>query len=158
MSSAGAKSRSPWPDRFREPTVEYLIEFLRRQNLPAFNQARTKLLALDGMHETIAWQGVWNWTIGYRMAGQSGSACAYLIPDPDKPRLCVPIAEHRLADLPTRKLSKIVREAILHAPAVNGDRWPVWAIQSKAQIDELLLLVEVRPVVEVRVASATALT
>ncbi len=156
MSSAGSKSRSPWPDRFREPTAESLIDFLHRQNLPSFNHARSKLLALEGIGESIAWQGVWNWTLAFRATGQQGSACAYLIPDPDRPRICIPIAEHRLADLPARRLSKAVRESILHAPSVNGDRWPVWAIQSKAQIEELLVLVEVRSGVDIRVTSITA--
>lgn len=96
------------------------------------------------MSESLSWRGVWHWTLAYRGQGRAEPACAYLIPDPERPRLCIMITEERLADLPLRKVSKAVRESVIHAPPVNGVRWPVWAIHSKAQVDELLPLIEVR--------------
>lgn len=156
MAATGVKTRSPWTDRFRSPAAETLIDGLHRQHIPAFGLARARLAAMDGLREVIAWHGVWNWTLEFHGPASGASASAYLIPDPDKPRLCVPIAEHRLATLSPKKYSKSIRDAILHAPAVNGDRWPIWAIQTKAQIDELLQLVEVRAVVVTTVAPVPA--
>ena len=67
---------------------------------------------------------------------------AYLIPDPVKPRVCLAMPDAALASLDVRKLAKSVREVVSNAPSVDGVRWSNWEITSKAQIDEVFVLVE----------------
>jgi hypothetical protein len=131
-----------WEDRFQTPTAEELAGELHRQHAPAFAHARE--IAGSGGREAVTWQGVWNWTIEFRHNGDAGPALAYLIPDPDRPRVCVPIPEEALAALGKRRLAKHVKDSLAHAPVVQGVRWPVWEIHTKAGVEEILSLMEVR--------------
>lgn len=110
---------------------------------PAFEHARGKLLAIEGMRETLGLQGVWNWALAFRLT-DAEPAAAYLIPDPARPRMCITLADERLPDLPARKTPRHVRDVLMHSPNVAGIRWPIWDMESKAQVDDLLALLEFR--------------
>lgn len=140
---ASTKVRIAWLDRFVEPKDETLVDSLNRQVAPAFEHARDMLKASGTLHETIAWQGVWNWTFTYTN-GQPDKPVAYLVPDPVRPRLALAFPDHLIPKLTLKKLSKSVRDGLAHAPVVGAVRWAQWDIQSKAQIEEILTLVEAR--------------
>lgn len=142
--SSHAKSRPSWGDRFRAPDAESLVESLPRHQVPAFEHARERLRSVGGVRETLGWHGVWNWSFAFRHNGDSDPAVAYLVPDPSRPRLCVTFPDDRIGELPVKKLSKAVRDTLAHAPTVDGVRWPTWEIHSKAQVDEILALMEYR--------------
>jgi len=106
---------------------------------------RTGLTELSGVRESIVWQGVpWRWTFIYRHEADSQRGLAYLIPQPEKPLLAIPLPAEVVAALQPRKLSRSIRDVIVHAPSVAGLRWATWEIQSESQVEELLSLVTAR--------------
>lgn len=135
--------RSAWQDRFRAPSVAVLLEAVGRQHQPACEHARSRLTASGCVSETLAWRGVWNWTFVYACS-QCPSGFAFLIPDPTKPRLCVAVPDDALGEIPPKKLPRMVRDGLALAPAVDGTRWPVWDVTSKAQVDEVLCVLDLR--------------
>lgn len=137
------KFKPPWIDRFHAPAAPRLLGDISRAAMPAVEHLRQRLLAVELVHESVLWRGVWNWTLAYTHNGDAGPAWAYIVPDPAHPRVCVPFPEALLGELPTRKLGKTVRDALTHASAVDGVRWPTWELTSKALAEDVFALAQV---------------
>ena len=140
MSASALKPRQAWMDRFRTPTVDELLAGFNKQLGGVANHARARMLAVEGVKEEVSWQGVWHWTLVYRIPGDGERGWAYLVMDPAKPRLAVPVPDELISELPLKKLSKYVRDGLAHAPSVDGVRWAHWEVQGKTQVDDILSL------------------
>jgi hypothetical protein len=136
------KVRAAWMDRFKAPTADEMLGAFNKQMTGALQHLREKLLAVEGAKEEVSWQGVWRWTLVYRIPGDGERAWAYLVLDPTKPRVAVPITDELIAELPLKKLSKFIRDGLAHAPVVDGVRWAQWELQGKGQADDLVALAE----------------
>lgn len=136
-----AKSRSLWEDRFTRPTVEALLAEIPKPGVTLIEGFRDALVAEGTLAEGLSWQGIpWRWSLTY---SDGRRLAAYIVPNPAKPGVCVPIPAGFLASLPPRKLSKTVREVVASSPAVAGTNWAQFDLTSKTMADELLLLVQV---------------
>jgi hypothetical protein len=142
MSAPALKNRQAWMDRYKAPTVDELLSSFNKQLGGVVHHARERMLAIDGVKEEVSWQGVWRWTLVYRIPGEGERGWAYLVMDPSKPRLAVPVPDELISDLPVKKLSKFVRDGLAHAPTVDGVRWAHWEIQGKTQADDILSLAQ----------------
>lgn len=136
-----------WSDKFHAPTVSQLRDGYPKPLAPVFDAAREQLLALEGVSETVAWHGVpWRWTLVYRCAGEDRAAVtrafAYIVPDPSKLQVCVPLGREIVAELPMRRFKKNIRDTIVHARSVAGVSWPSWDAPTRAALDDILDLVQ----------------
>ncbi len=139
MNRRPVKSRTCWEDRYRTPTVRELCDALSRQHAHLIDLGREKMLALGGVTESIEWRGIpWRWTLAFNV---ESTALAYLVPQPARPRLALPLPEEIVQALPLRRATKAVRDAITFAPRVGGILWPAWDLQSRPQIEELCGLI-----------------
>jgi hypothetical protein len=142
MSATSSKARVAWLDRFRAPAAEDLLAPFNKQTSALLEHARRKLLAVDGIREELCWHGIWNWSFVFRLLGDGERAWAYLIPDPARPRIAIPIDDEIIPDLPVRKLSKFIRDGLTHAPVVDGVRWSCWDIQNRTQVEDIVSLAQ----------------
>lgn len=142
MSALPQFARRAWDDRFHAPAADDLIVGIEKQWRAAAAHARAVLLRDSDVEERVAWQGVWKWTLTYRHAVLPERAWAYVVPDPAKPRLCVPMSEAAVNALQIKKTPKFVRESLAFAAVVDGVRWPVWELQTRVQTDGILSLLE----------------
>ena len=134
-----ARDKRPvWANRFSTPTLANLLQGLKPGRAPAFRHARAGLLAVSGMHEEIAWQGVWHWTMVYRHPTLPGQAWAFLVPDPARPLIAVPMPESALLTLAPKHLTRAVKEGLTLAPVVGGVRWATWELTSKSLCENIL--------------------
>lgn len=141
MAVTAVKPRKLWENRFETPTWDELTEVLPKHAAALLEYARERLAAVDGTRESLGWQGVWCWTLVIRHPRAEDRGLAYLVPDPSRPRVCIPVANALIPQLPVKKLSRFVRDGLLHAPAVDQVRWACWSIQARAHVDELMTLV-----------------
>lgn len=133
-----SKPRAAWEDRFRRPTVDELFDGLNKQLSSLAESWRARMRETPGVREELAWQGIpFRWTLVYR---NDARPVAYLVPQPVKAYVAIPIASDAVNRLPLRKLSKPVRDSLGAASLVNGQYWAQWELQSKAQLDELMLI------------------
>lgn len=142
MPALSYKPSSPWENKFRTPRAEDLLSGLARPLAQVFESARQRLReSAAGVREEIVWQGLpWHWTFAYRAEGEA-AARIYLVPEPGKPRMVIPISAERLGRVPLRKLSKPAREALAHGVEVDGLHWTEWDLSSRALLDEAMALV-----------------
>ncbi|HBS28797.1 MAG TPA: hypothetical protein DEB06_04960 [Phycisphaerales bacterium] len=141
--SSSSSNRSPWRDRFRAPTLEELRRACAGPEGGLLESARDHLLATPGVQEEVAWQGLpWRWTLVYSAPADATRAWAYLVPDPAKPVLAVPITEEMVLAFPMDRLKKHVRDGVLTSRKVAGVYWATWELTSKAQLGEILELVD----------------
>lgn len=134
------KPRAAWEDRFRRPTVDELLSGLNKQLLGLADAWRERM-AEAGLREELSWQGIpFRWTLVYRSEARPDRAVAYLVPQPVKAYLSIPIASDAVSRLPMRRLSKAVRDSLGAASLVNGQYWAQWELTSKAQLEELALI------------------
>lgn len=142
----GSKTRVAWEDRFRVPTPEELLQAPTKQADSLMAECRERLLGLDGVSEELSWHGVpWRWTFAYRLEDADLTrAFAYLVPQPGRARIAVPLTQPQLAALPLRKLSKFIRDGLLHATEVGGVRWAQWEPTARTQCEEILKIVEIK--------------
>ena len=138
-------SPCPWSDRFRTPDDADLMGGVHRFSRAAVRHAREVLTDEYSLNERILWYGVWRWSFVYerqesrhdRQRGQSKVA-AYLIPDPVQPKMCIPIPAMISATLAQRSTPSFVRDQLGTCPTVDGVLWPVWSVDGKQMVSELL--------------------
>jgi len=138
------KRRTAWEDRFRTPTIDDLREHYNKQLAGLMETARSLLLSLPGVVEELSWQGLpWRWTLTYRF--QQGSADSrpglYLVPDPLRPKISMPLPDTVVQSLPLHRLKRHVRDGVLQGRKVNGVLWATWDVTSKTQVGEILEIV-----------------
>ncbi|MBI1189942.1 MAG: hypothetical protein GC200_04580 [Tepidisphaera sp.] len=143
MPTAALKPRPVWSDRFARPDAEALATGFPKLAQGAFDLARARLKAIEDVREEVQWRGVWNWTFAY-LTDDGEPPIGFLVPDPERPRLCLPFPDALIADLPVRKLARGVRDVLAHAPVVDGLRWPMWDLSTKTETEDLLALLNFR--------------
>ncbi|MDX2016869.1 MAG: hypothetical protein SFY95_04415 [Planctomycetota bacterium] len=137
-------ARAPWEDKFTTPTWTVLREAFPKPVAPVLEHVRDRLSAVPGVRETLGWHGIpWRWSLKYAVEGDA-VPMAFLVPNPAKPLLAVPMTVGQIDRLPQRRLPRHIRDAILHSVEIDGVRWPAWEITSKAGADEVLMLVALR--------------
>lgn len=141
MTKTSFKPKSAWSDRFRKPTILDLEENLPAPDRALFIRARAGFGKMTGVCESVEWAGIpMRWSFVYRIDGQE-RALAYLVPDPAKVTLVLPLTASRVKTILARPASKAIHKGIIHAPVVDGVRWAQWDLTSLAQVKELSRLV-----------------
>jgi len=134
------KTRLAWEDKFRRPKVEELFDHYPSKQLEAVAQAaRARLREFTEVEEKIEWQGMpWRWTLTYTCEMDPTRAWVYLIPDPAKVQLCIPLTTSMVQSLPMRRLKKVIRDGIVYSKFVAGTYWPCWDVPAKTNLEELI--------------------
>jgi hypothetical protein len=135
------ETRGAWSDRFRTPSMDDLLGPLPRAARTAMVHASATLTTARGFTESLRWHGVWKWSCSYESPAATERAAAYLIPDPQRPRLCVPVCSSAAAMLQTRSTPAFIRHALESCPVVDGVHWPIWQVEGKQMINELFAAV-----------------
>lgn len=137
--------RPAWEDRFRRPAAADLLAGFNKQLTQLIEFARTKFLSLDGVSEEVAWLGIpWRWAFAYTSCAGDARSVGYLIPQPGRPQIALPLSNDLIMTLPPKRLSKFVRDGLLPAVQVNGVRWAQWDVTTRPQVDELIHIVTLR--------------
>lgn len=133
------KTRLAWEDQFRIPTLDELRNHYPKQLGNLISLARERFLAFEGIEEEIVWQGLpWRWTLTYRCPEDPTRAWAYLVPDPEKPKISMPLTQEMVGALPMRRLKKYVRDGVVFARRVENVYWATWEVTNRVQLDEVL--------------------
>lgn len=135
-----------WADRFNTPTADGLRKAMDKPLGDLIETARTWLAEFGTLQEEVSWQGEsWRWTLVYRTSGAASRyPWAYLIPNPDGPKLAIPLDESEVRKLPLARAKKHVRDGITTAKRVDNTLWAVWDVGSKTALDEVFDLVKRR--------------
>lgn len=135
-------SRPAWADRFRSPTSTQLLADIPAALRPTTTMTRDRLRKYPEATESLAWLGTWQWTLQFRTPTSNGVSWVYLIPNPQRPQVCVPVHDTTLAAVAPKLLSRAIRETLSLAPTVDGVRWATWDVQSRTQMEALLAFAE----------------
>lgn len=128
--------RTPWEDRFSQPTEQEVLSHYNRQLTGCAAGARKVLRTAFSSTERLEWKGIpWRWTFVFESPIPSISA--FLIPLPAAPRVVITIPGSVAPQLATRHSPRMLRDAISAAVGVGGILWPTWDIETKARADEL---------------------
>jgi len=118
---------------------------VHRFSRAAVRHARQVLTDGFSLNERILWNGVWRWSFvyerheaGHERQRTQSKVAAYLIPEPDRPKMCIPIPAAISATLSPRTTPSFVREQLGMCPTVDGVLWPVWSVDGKQMVTELL--------------------
>lgn len=143
MGYSPKKTRSAWEDKFRTPSIADLRQHYNRQLGNLLDTARERFLAFPGVKEELSWQGLpWRWTILYMSPDDPGRPWVYLVPDPEKPKISMPLTTETIGALPMQRLKKHVRDGVLAGRMVAGVHWATWEVTSKAQLQDVMELAE----------------
>lgn len=132
--------RPAWADRFRPPSAEQLLAGVAAPWRPLVAAMRDRLKKDARARESLAWLGTWQWTMVFHQGAGGGVAWVYVIPDPQRPQVCVPVPDVALAGLAAGTLSRAMRETLSRAPTVDGVRWATWEVQNRTQMESLASL------------------
>jgi hypothetical protein len=153
MPRKPAKQEPAWSNRFQTPTGDALAGAMEGMARDLYVNARSGLDQVDDTVCEIRWLGVpWRWSLVYRLKGDPSGVLAYLVPEPGRPQICVPLDYEDLEKVTPRRLSRVVRDGIVFAAEVGATRWAAWELQSESQIQEILGLVRSKQ--ESRIATA----
>jgi hypothetical protein len=145
MATLHFKPSGPWENKFRTPSADDLLASFTRSVAQLIEHARHRLREAPGVHEEVSWQGVpWRWAFVFRHESDRSRPWACVVPEPTKPRIALPFTVEVIARLPARRLSKPVRDALIHGVEVDGVRWAEWELSSRPLVDEVLALAAAR--------------
>ncbi|MBL0927772.1 MAG: hypothetical protein IBJ11_08985 [Phycisphaerales bacterium] len=142
MGYAAKKTRPAWEDRFARPSADLLLEDCGKTKGKLLETAVERLRGMERVEEQLSWQGLpWRWTLTFTAPSDPTRAFAYVVPDPEKPKIALPLTTEMIAAMPLRRLTKYVRDGVEGARWVGSVAWATWEIESKGQLDEILDLV-----------------
>lgn len=129
-------NRPLWADRFANPTPDALLGAIGGDAGPLAARLRDTLRADVSLAETVRWCGLpWRWAFVY--SDPAGAEVAYLVPNPDGPSVVFRLSHEQVTELPTRKLSRYVREGLAQTRLIAGVAWPEWPVQSQSHAKDL---------------------
>lgn len=134
-------AKAAWLDRFATPSAAMLRAAYPKERAVYLDALRHGLGQIDGLSESIAWQGVpWRWSFVYSMRGREDDihAWAYVIPDLEKLRVCVTLTADDLRRLNIRRMKRWIRDGIVFARSVGGVSWATFEVDSRAATEDLL--------------------
>jgi len=141
MVSATPHPKSPWTDRFRQPSLDELRSHYDKQACSLVDRAREMLLDFEGVREGIEWHGVpWRWTLVYTCPDDPTRAWAYLVPSPEKPQIVVPLTTEMIESIPVHRLKKHVRDGIRGGRQVADICWASWDIGTRNELEDVVSL------------------
>ncbi|GAB4386606.1 MAG: hypothetical protein Kow0022_16110 [Phycisphaerales bacterium] len=134
---------SAWEDQFTRPDRASLLAGLNKQDQVLVDRCLERLESVPKARAAIRWHGIpWRWTFCFE--SDKRDPIAFVVPEPRRPRLAIPLSADDLDRVNMRKLSRPLKEGIALAAAINGIVWTEWVLSSKSQTDELFTLVESR--------------
>ncbi len=134
--------RSSWENKFDEPTIDDLRAGFGKQVGALIDGARDKLCSYEPVDESVSWQGVpWRWTMVYSAPDLDDRPIAYLVLDPQRPLIAIPMTAELVESIPMHRLKKHVRDGVLLSRKVVGVYWSTWELTSKSQLQDILELV-----------------
>jgi len=136
MPPSVATVPASWRNQFAEPTTDALVAEVESDPRKLLNLLRKGLLALDKCEETLGWHGIpWRWSLEYTVKGETR---AYIVPEPERPALAMPIRAAEIDAISLRSLSRPVREGVVNAAYVAGVLWAEWELTAATQVNDLL--------------------
>ena len=140
--AATAKIRLAWDDKFNRPDLDELRELYPQPLRSLFDEARQRILDFGDATEDFGWEGLpWRWCLRYTMAGDPTRNFAYLVPNPEKPRIGVCFTREMLQSMPLHRLKKYMKEILVASHDVGGMFWSEFELTSKPQLDDAMDLV-----------------
>jgi hypothetical protein len=128
--------RHLWADRFAAPDAQQLLGALPQDILPLVQSLRDTLRASAGLTESLRWCGLpWRWALTYTPGG--AEVVAYLVPNPESPSIVFRLTHEQFTDLPTKRLSRFIRDGLAQSRLIAGVAWPEWSVQGPVQLKDL---------------------
>jgi hypothetical protein len=102
-----------------------------------------QVCGVQNVRESVQWLATpWRWTLVYSCELDPTRALTYLVPDPAKPQVCVPLTTAMMQAIPLRRLKKNIREGIIYSKVVAGTFWPTWDLTSRTAGEDVLDLIQ----------------
>lgn len=137
--TTGTKQPPAWENKFVTPTLEECLDPYLPHVRQLFDDARARILAHNPILEEFGWQGLpWRWCLTYRLPGEHHHDFAYLVPNPEKPRIAMPFSESELQSMPLHRFKKHLKDALAHSVKTGRTHWATFEITSKPQLDDIL--------------------
>ena len=128
-----------WENKFRTPTLEECIDPYAPHLRQLFDDARARILGYEGLSEEFGWQGLpWRWCLTYRHPHDESHDFAYLVPNPEKPRVAMPFSEHELQSMPLHRFKKHLKDALAHSVKTGRTHWATFEITNRPQLDDVI--------------------
>lgn len=132
-----AKKTSPWEDKFREPTLDELRDAYPKPMRALFDDAHKRIIELCEPTEELVWEGhPWRWCLRFTIPNDPTHAFAWLVPNPEKPRIGACFTGEMLQAMPLHRMKKYMKEILVASHDVGGKFWSEFEITSKPQLDD----------------------
>lgn len=137
--ATATKRQTAWEDKFRQPTYDEMIEHYPKPMLSLLEDARERLNKMDGMVETIEWNGLpLRWSLTFRLPGDPTRAFAYLAPDPLGVRVQMVFTGAMLQAMPLHRFKRHLKDVFANSQDVGGMFWTDFVITAKPVLDDVL--------------------
>ncbi len=137
-----------WQDRFVTPNPEALVAAVRAAETAAthFDELRDALNTDLALRETLGWHGIpWRWSFAYTVPGHPDQThpLAYLIPEPARPQIALPIRADAADAIGATKLHRSIKDGLANGKLVGDTLWAEWELASVPRIPDLITLLRV---------------
>ncbi len=131
-------NRSPWEDRWSQPTAEQLLATLKPHHTKLLGLISEHLLSLEGVRSEVIWYGTaWKWTVSFPLTDSRGrqlDTLCHLVPNRELPLVSVPMSVSFIEHLPMKRLKKYVRDGIRGGRFAVAIHWASWTPNNQADV------------------------
>lgn len=140
-STATLGTQAIWRNKFQTPRVEHLVADLPEGVVPIFEELRGELGGLKHVRESLGWLGIpWRWTLAFTVRGRHREPVGYMVPDPDRPLLCMPLCAEQVCSIAVSEMTRTQRDGLLEGYKVGERVWGHWVLAPDTPVEELLVL------------------
>lgn len=144
MSTNTLTRKAAWLDRWNQPTPEQLIEALKPHQQRNFGKLIAAMEQMEGVNQELIWYGAsWKWTLHFFLgddAEDESQTLCYIVPNTEQsPLLSMPYDLDFVSQLPSRRLSKFIRDGIRGSKCAVSYHWATW---TPGLDNEVMMLVD----------------
>ncbi len=142
MSRTAIKARLAWQERWHQPRLDQLLKPINAQRRKLIELIMSHTEQFEGLEQQIVWYGAgWHWTIQYVMVDpaqpQESDVLVYIVPKVDGPLVSVPLFDGEIAQLPMRRLNKMIRNGIRLAKCAVSVHWSIWSPTNQTEVTHI---------------------
>lgn len=146
VATASSADRSPWQDRWNQPTLKELLNALGKPLGKTVDKLIQRIDELAGVEHTLTWYGPsWKWTIEFTVPSETRGQrqpLAYLVPNMEGPIVSVPVSQPLMDQLRPKRLRRYLKDGLESAKHSVDHYWATWTFANQSEIDLLFEVIE----------------
>jgi hypothetical protein len=137
LSALEEQRLGSWSNKFEHPTKKDLLAQLNAEHAALFEKSYKSITSTIGSKPKLVWLDLpWRWSFEYTCPEHALVEHAYLIPDPELPRIAATVRSAFFEKHAPDAFPKVLRPGIASGVLINHQTWCHWELADSEVLHE----------------------